>query len=88
MLIALLTCAYALKYSFALGSFRIGIPQELRAPDLSLWIAVLLIQSLPYAAAVLVSAVSALPLPAKWLGGEQPSPIDAAADAENTRASR
>lgn len=70
MLSALLTCACGLRYSIPLGFGReLSIPHELRAPDLSLWIAVLLIQSLPYAAAVLVSAVSVLPLPAKWLGG-------------------
>lgn len=69
MLSALLACAYALRYSIPLGTgLELGIPQELRAPDLSLWIAVLLIQSLPYAAAVLVGTVSALPLSAKWLG--------------------
>jgi len=33
------------------------------SPDLSVWLAVLLIQSIPYAAAVFVSLVSALNLP-------------------------
>ncbi len=38
------------------------------SPDLSVWVAVLLIQSLPYTAAVLASLVSALDLPAGWIG--------------------
>jgi hypothetical protein len=33
-----------------------------------MWVAVLLIQAVPYAAAVLVSLVSAMSLPARWLG--------------------
>ncbi len=37
-------------------------------PDLTVWVAVLLIQSLPYAAAVLVSLVNALELPGGWIG--------------------
>ncbi len=82
MLVALLTCAYALTYSIPLGPNRVlGIPEELQAPDLSLWVAVLLIQSLPYAAAVLVSGASALSLPARWLGQSRET---ASAPAEDT----
>ena len=44
------------------------VPEELRNPDLSVWIAVLLIQSLGYFAALLVSMTSAFPLPASLLG--------------------
>jgi len=46
----------------------LGLPEELKGPDVSVWVAVLLIQSVPYAAAVLMSLVSALSLPARWLG--------------------
>ena len=46
----------------------IGIPEELKAPDVSLWVAVLLIQAIPYAASLLMSLISALSLPASWLG--------------------
>ncbi len=44
------------------------VPEELSSPDLSVWTAVLLIQSIPYAAALAVSLVSAFNLPARWLG--------------------
>jgi hypothetical protein len=52
----------------------IGVPEELRGPDVSMWVAVLLIQSIPYAATLLVSLVSALPLPARWLGPPSTAP--------------
>jgi hypothetical protein len=38
------------------------------SPDLTVWVAVLLIQSIPYAAAVVVSIVSCLELPGTWIG--------------------
>ena len=38
------------------------------SPDLTVWVAVLLIQSIPYAAAVVVSIVSCLALPGAWIG--------------------
>jgi cellulose synthase/poly-beta-1,6-N-acetylglucosamine synthase-like glycosyltransferase len=46
----------------------VRIPRELGSPDLTMWVAVLLIQSIPYAAALAVSLVSAFPIPAKMLG--------------------
>ncbi len=51
------------------------IPEELSSPDLSVWTAVLLIQSIPYAAALAVSLISAFNLPARWLGTVLPSPV-------------
>lgn len=45
-----------------------NIPDEIRGPDLTVWILVLLIQALPYLAAVLVSFISFFPLPARLLG--------------------
>jgi hypothetical protein len=47
------------------------IPQEIGSPDLKMWIAVLLIQSIPYAASLLVSLVSAFPIPASVLGATE-----------------
>jgi cellulose synthase/poly-beta-1,6-N-acetylglucosamine synthase-like glycosyltransferase len=44
------------------------IPQEIGSPDRNVWVAVLLIQSIPYAASLLMSLVSAFPFPAKLLG--------------------
>ena len=69
MLIAMLLAALGLTRQIALGPhWIVGIPEELKGPDVSVWVAVLLIQAVPYAAAVLVSLVSALSLPARWLG--------------------
>ncbi len=58
MLIAMLIAAWGLT----------RLPAELKGPDVSVWVAVLLIQAVPYAAAVLVSLVSGSSLPARWLG--------------------
>ena len=44
------------------------LPQETSSPDRTVWIVALLIQSIPYTAAVWVSLASALNLPAKLLG--------------------
>jgi hypothetical protein len=69
MLIAILLAALGLTRQLALGPhWIVGIPEELKGPDVSVWVAVLLIQAVPYGAAVLVSLVSTLSLPAKWLG--------------------
>ena len=59
MLIAMLLAALGLTRQFALGPhLLVGIPEELKGPDVSVWVAVLLIQAVPYGAAVLVSLVS------------------------------
>jgi exo-beta-1,3-glucanase (GH17 family)/cellulose synthase/poly-beta-1,6-N-acetylglucosamine synthase-like glycosyltransferase len=69
MLLAIILAALGLTRQIALGSqWIVGIPEELKGPDVSVWVAVLLIQAVPYAAAVLVSLFSALSLPARWLG--------------------
>jgi hypothetical protein len=69
MLLAIILAALGLTRQIALGSqWIVGIPEELNGPDVSVWVAVLLIQAVPYAAAVLVSLFSALSLPARWLG--------------------
>ena len=44
------------------------LPGLISSPDLSVWVAVLLIQSIPYAAAVVVSLINALDLPGTWIG--------------------
>ena len=38
------------------------------SPDLSIWVAVLLIQSIPYAAAVFVSLINTLAVSGEWIG--------------------
>jgi exo-beta-1,3-glucanase (GH17 family)/cellulose synthase/poly-beta-1,6-N-acetylglucosamine synthase-like glycosyltransferase len=43
-------------------------PGLIGSPDLTVWVTVLLVQSIPYAAAVIVSIVSSLDLPGRWIG--------------------
>jgi hypothetical protein len=70
LLVLLLAMAFALTHTLTVvAGFTVGIPEELQGPDTSVWVAVLLIQSIPYAATVLVSMISASSLPARWLGG-------------------
>lgn len=38
------------------------------SPDMRAWILVLIVQSLPYLSAVVASVISALPIPARWVG--------------------
>jgi cellulose synthase/poly-beta-1,6-N-acetylglucosamine synthase-like glycosyltransferase len=71
MLLALVLGALGLTREIVLGpDLAIGLPEEMKGPDVSVWVAVLLIQAVPYAAALIVSLVSALSLPAKWLGSQ------------------
>ena len=56
---ALLLSAWAVAYT---GT------RETSGPDRLAWIVVLLIQSVPYASSLVVSLVSAFPLPARLLG--------------------
>lgn len=68
-MLALVLAAVGLTHQFTLApGLVLGIPEELKAPDVSLWVAVLLIQAIPYAASLLMSLISALSLPARWLG--------------------
>jgi exo-beta-1,3-glucanase (GH17 family)/cellulose synthase/poly-beta-1,6-N-acetylglucosamine synthase-like glycosyltransferase len=59
MVAGLLLSAWAVAYT---GT------RELAGPDRLAWIVVLLVQSVPYASSLIVSLVSAFPLPARWLG--------------------
>jgi hypothetical protein len=59
-------------------TFDGDLPGLVWSPDLSIWVTVLLVQSIPYAAAVIVSLVSALDLPGGWIGEAR----DAAAASE------
>ena len=73
-LFALLACAYLITHQVRLtSSFVLGLPEELKGPDVSMWVTVLLIQALPYAAAVLVAIVSAFRPSARWLGAKSES---------------
>jgi len=59
MMIGLILSAWAVSYT--------GLPQN-AGPDHFAWIVVLLIQSVPYASSLIVSLMSAFPLPARLLG--------------------
>lgn len=67
-LLCMLTLTWILTHRLTIGAWTLGIPEELKGPDLSVWVAVMLIQSIPYAAALLMSVISVLPLPARLLG--------------------
>jgi exo-beta-1,3-glucanase (GH17 family)/cellulose synthase/poly-beta-1,6-N-acetylglucosamine synthase-like glycosyltransferase len=55
--------------ALCLAAYSVMYAQESRALDLLLWVIVLLIQSIPYLAAIVVSAISALPgLSSHYLG--------------------
>ena len=58
-------CAYAVS---RIPSLDGDLPGFVGGPDLTVWVSVLMIQSLPYAATVLVSLISALDLPGLWIG--------------------
>ncbi|MFL6578831.1 MAG: glycosyltransferase [Povalibacter sp.] len=69
MLLLLLIVAFLLSHQITpFANVTIGVPEELRGPDVRIWMAVLLIQAVPYAAALVVSFASVLSLPARWLG--------------------
>jgi len=58
LMVALWCCAIGIR----------TIPKEMASPDLTVWLAALLIQSIQYAAALLVSLASAFNIPASLLG--------------------
>jgi hypothetical protein len=55
------------------------IANDMASTDLTVWLAALLIQSIPYTAALLVSLASAFQLPASLLGARPPGIRTAAA---------
>ena len=59
MMVGLMLSAWAVSYT--------GLPQN-AGPDHLAWIVVLLIQSVPYASSLIVSLMSAFPLPSRLLG--------------------
>jgi hypothetical protein len=57
MMLALWAAAFSIR----------ALPREIASPDTTVWMVALLIQSIPYAAALGLSIVSALKLPARML---------------------
>ena len=51
------------------------LPGLIGSPDLTVWVTVLLVQSIPYAAAVAISIISAVRLPGSWIGECGPVPV-------------
>ena len=61
---------FLILISLCLAVFVLSlVPREYGSPDLRVWCFVLLIQAIPYGAAVLVSFVSSFRWPARQLGG-------------------
>jgi len=76
-LVCMLTLAYVLTHQVTVGGLlSLGIPEELKGPDLSVWVAMLIIQSVPYAAALVMSFISVLRVPARWLGAAMTAEVD------------
>jgi cellulose synthase/poly-beta-1,6-N-acetylglucosamine synthase-like glycosyltransferase len=71
LMLALWCCAIGIR----------TIPKEMASPDLTVWIAALLIQSIQYAAALLVSLASAFNIPASLLGARLSDVTEPAAPA-------
>ena len=69
MMAALMLSAWAVSYT--------ALPEN-AGPDHLAWIVVLLVQSVPYASSLVVSLISAFPLPARLLGTSYRDPPHAA----------
>ena len=73
----LLACAYLITHQMRLSpNLVLGLPEELKGPDVSIWVTVLLIQAIPCAAALFVSMISAIRPPARLLGKQVHAPGD------------
>lgn len=83
---ALAACREELLFAiaFLLGCYTLGLTQDLSLLDLRMWQLVLLIQTIPFLATVLVSIISAMPrLPAGLIGAMEPINRYAAGSEEN-----
>ena len=65
MAIALLLSAWAVTMNLENASLD---RMRMASPDLRVWVAVMVVQAIPYLAAVAASIVSSLPIPARWVG--------------------
>ncbi len=53
-LLLLLACAYSITHQVRIGpDLVLGLPEELKGSDVSIWVTVLLIQAIPYAASLI-----------------------------------
>jgi len=67
-MLGLWLCAWGVAHTTATHGCAQDPRLQCGGPDRLAWIVVLLVQSVPYASSLLVSLVSAFPLPARWLG--------------------
>ena len=59
---------WLMTIALLLAAWGVSAIELMGSPDLAVWIVVLLIQTVPYIAAIVMSLVSALPLPASLVG--------------------
>lgn len=64
---------WLMTIALLLAAWGVSAIELMGSPDLSIWILVLLIQTVPYLAAIGMSLVSALPLPASLIGTPNPT---------------
>jgi hypothetical protein len=64
---------WLMTIALLLAAWGVGTIELMGSPDLSVWIMVLLVQTVPYLAAIIMSLVSALPLPARLVGTPKPT---------------
>ncbi len=65
LMVGLWTAAFAVSCIPEMDGSNPGL---VGSPDLTVWVSVLLVQSIPYLAAVIIAFVSALQLPGHWIG--------------------
>ncbi|MBL8198367.1 MAG: glycosyltransferase [Chromatiales bacterium] len=64
---------WLMTVALLLAAWGVSSIELMGSPDLSVWILVLLVQTVPYLAAIIMSLVSALPLPARLIGTPKPT---------------
>ncbi len=64
---------WLITIALLLAAWGVSAIELMGSPDLSVWILVLLVQTVPYLAAIIMSLVSALPLPARLIGIPKPT---------------
>jgi len=64
---------WLITFALLLAAWGVSDIKLMGSPDLSIWILVLLVQTVPYLAAIIMSLVSALPLPARLIGMPKPT---------------
>jgi cellulose synthase/poly-beta-1,6-N-acetylglucosamine synthase-like glycosyltransferase/exo-beta-1,3-glucanase (GH17 family) len=74
----LMACLWIAAYAVS------QVPEEQQGPDRAIWTIMLMIQSLPYLAALVVSLASAFPLPARMIGASHEMQQAVKADTETT----